>query len=510
MFGSATGADPVLNRSIEENGFVITSPAEAEDVSLIIIDRPSANAARICANLRGQDQFLAVPILVLLEPSDTGDLTIFSDFNADVLIKPVTDRALCNYLARIASSISDKHAWRGEPDRAEKEPYEEPLLESSPALDLPADDDQTASTGEIGQVIEDLIPASNNLLPHTVPPSSVPKGGVLCRSCRSWECRKEDVFCSRCGAALAILDLAREALSFEPLGNHSVGQLLTLVSSGQNPVRMAFTISGRDDLRNRFSLHAREAILESGGMADLLVVFDARGLDLSTTHRATLEIVTNEGSRSGRSVELIVEPLAIPAFTIRECYQYISGATNYWEVRLANDGGGTLGLAGVKLDGNDLSFGGPIQVKGGQEVSVQLLIPDLEYPVGETVSGTLIFELAHYPPVIRSILITAVRPPRLVAQPPELDFAVVSTRRSQRIPLTLINAGGEELIIESLITSHEWIECLIDVPISIKPGQSRVFDVQVVGSADLAGDHSCEITISSNCFQSSVQRIPLL
>ena len=328
------------------------------------------------------------------------------------------------------------------------------------------------------------------------------KGSVLCGRCRRWECRREDSFCAGCGEPLAVLSIASEVVSFEPLGSQRVGSLVEMKNSGLNPVRMLFKVDGQ--IADRFTTHTKEAILEVGKTGHLLVTLDARNMNLATSYDAVLEIICNEKGRSTRQVKLEVERLAIARVTPRESYTAVLGLESTWEFELSNIGGGTLGLARVSLNDKEVDFDGPVRVKGGQSLAVKVRVPDLDLSVG-THLGRIVWEFEQSDPVNLDAAIHAIRPARLVAQPQALDFGVLSARRAIRRPLTLVNAGGEELVVKSLTPSSEWIECLVETPINIPQGSSRVFDVKVSGVPELAGERRAEIAIQSNSYQAPKQ-----
>ncbi|HMF55957.1 MAG TPA: Hsp70 family protein, partial [Pyrinomonadaceae bacterium] len=122
----------------------------------------------------------------------------------------------------------------------------------------------------------------------------------------------------------------------------------------------------------------------------------------------------------------------------------------------------------------------------------------------------MICEFEHHSPITVDLQIEVVRPARLAVQPPELDFGVISTMRQQKLLMTLVNGGGEELIVESLAPSVEWAHCLAQTPLRIGQGGTFLLDVQVQGSLELAGEHTGEIEIRSNSYQTPIQTIPFI
>jgi len=302
IFSETTGTDPVIGDALTRSGLTALWPWELGDgsaeVSLVVIDKPSQNASRISANLRLQERFSSVPILVLLDPLDaqySSDLlTQFSTLRADVITKPVKLIALQRY---IGSKIQPSQ----EPvlPRVPSVPEQASDLVRMAASDAPQEQEPApgraeASASPLTRMLEDIIPASPRLLTPAVAPMPVSKGGVLCSHCHRWECKKEDVFCSRCGEALVVLDIPKHPSSFQPLGDHRVGQLIEFGNIGFNPVRLSFKVLADRELENRFSLHAQTAVLDGGSAEHLQIIFDARGIDLNTSHRADLEVTTNE------------------------------------------------------------------------------------------------------------------------------------------------------------------------------------------------------------------------
>src|SRR5213080_4153028 len=58
-------------------------------VAIIIVERPALNAVAICGNLRRQDDFKDVPMLVLLESADPDQVAQLTTLGADLFFKPV-------------------------------------------------------------------------------------------------------------------------------------------------------------------------------------------------------------------------------------------------------------------------------------------------------------------------------------------------------------------------------------------------------------------------------------
>ncbi len=511
IFVGQTGADIALINALEELRISPMWPWEqadhASEVGVIIIDRPALNALKICSNLRTQPQFADPPMLVLLDVADTHSLAQFSVFNADVLTKPLRYQAVVRYL----SSKMPQSETAGLQTRSLT-----PGQSQAPASTVSPFEKETELFGGQGgaaslrtrtgatQHLDDVIPTTELLFPMEVTAQALSKGSVRCGKCNRWECRREDSFCAGCGEPLAVLTIASDVVTFEPLGAHRVGGLVEMRNSGLNPVRMAFKVDG--PIANRFTTHATEAILEVGKTGHLLVTLDARNMNLATSYDAVLEIVCNEKGRSTRQVKLAVERLPIARITSRAIYTALLGARNEWGFELSNIGGGTLSLAGVILNDINLDFAGPVHVQGGQSHAVTVITPELDLSVG-THKGKLTWEFEQAEPVSLDITIQAIRPPRLVAQPQALDFKVLLTKRTLRLPLTLVNAGGEDLIVERLVPSANWIECLVETPIEIPPGTSHVFDVKIIGSSDLAGERAAEIAVQSNSYQAASQTV---
>jgi molecular chaperone DnaK (HSP70) len=306
-----------------------------------------------------------------------------------------------------------------------------------------------------------------------------------------------------------ILETPAQSVSFEPLGDHRVGQLIEFRNIGLNPVRMSITVLADRDLEKRFSTHAQNAVLDGGNAEHLQVMFDARGLDLNTSHRADLEIATNEKGLMKRRMELIVERLPVPRIVAQESYVFVIGVENQWDFRIANDGGGTLKLSGLMLDDLPLKAQGNVVIKGGQLLSVKEAVPELELTVGRFMKK-LRFAFEHYEPVMIDIVVDAVRPARITTQPPELTFGVMSINRSKRLALTIVNSGGEELMVGSIDSPVEWVEPLAETPFCIAPSGSRVIDVEIRGSRELAGDHMGQIIVQSNAYNNAAHKVPFL
>jgi len=509
-------------------------------VSVIILDRRAENALLICDNLRKQPNFSQVPILVLLEAADESQVSGFSKLNADLFFKPVGSIALSRYLrTRVLNVVIESpvikchHCGASVPSEkafcplcgAVMEAEESPSA-ASDALNVTQASFEEGSAQSGGDkpgekteiLISDLIPASNRLLSTANALTTVAKGGVPCAHCSQWRARREDAFCSKCGEPLTILNVPSEIV-FEPFGAHRVGALVELKNAGQNPLRMSFRIPADGMLERRFALHTDEAVLDGGHAEQLRIVFDAHDLDLSTRYQTLLEITSNERGYAKRQVQLVIERLPIPRIVAEQSYNFVLGVENQWEFRLANDGGGTLVLSKVYITQTESSGGRdfaseielpePVRVKGGDSENVLVSLPAMDLPPGKY-SQTMTCEFEHLPAAAINLTVDVVRPARLAVQPPDLDFGVVSTRRSRRLSLTLVNSGGEELLVESITSSVKWMQSLIQTPLQIGPGGTQVFDIQVQGSLDIDGTHSGEITIESNSYRSPVQNVPFL
>lgn len=493
--------------------------------SIIIVERPASNAIAICTNLRKQDEFKNVPLLVLLEAADAEQLAQLTALGTDLFFKPVVPKALTNYLRNRVSSIggpshptdsvpeSNKQAPRKRRDPPSSKPDESDRgeAESTELLDL------GVPVPPAPPPIDDIIPTSNRLLTRASAATVIAKGGVRCGRCSRWNVRREDAFCSKCGRALSILGTP-EKIVFEPTGSHRVGQLVELRNDGQNPLRMTFGVRADNELARRFALHTEVTGLEGGQAEHLLMTFDARGLDLTTRYQAVLEITSNAGGYSKRPVSVIVERLPIARFITEECFTYVLGVENSWEFRLANDGGGRLTLASVRLteaesDSSsvvmDLELIDRVVVKGEQSGIVRVRVPQLELSPGRS-KKRIVCEFEHHKTAKVDVAIEVIRPARLAIQPPELDFAVVSTHRSGKLSLQFVNGGGEELVIETVTSSVAWLSCAVATPLRIQPGNASIMDVVVQGAPELAGDKIGEIAIHGNSYEAADQTIPFM
>lgn len=515
-----TGIDP-LTGALQEAGLVPLLPqylaSNTGVISIIILDRPTANAVSISANLRKQDNFKKTPILVLLEAADQAQIAQLNSQGADLFFKPVVLKALSRYLqTKVSQPTSQSSALA-----AGFEPSSQVREANSKTEVLPLDALNSAPiiNQKTAELVEDVIPTSNRLLPIVISPMIVAKGGVPCAYCARWRVRHEDAFCARCGAALAGLEIPSEVV-FEPFGEHRIGQLIELKNIGQNPLRMSFNLLTSSELGKRLTLHTEAASLEGGAAEQLLAVFDARNLDLTMRYQAVLEITSNVAGLSKQQVSLIIERLPIPRIIADERYAYVLGVENRWDFRLANDGGGTLSLSRVHLEYTEallssneaeLELLSPVtaKAKGGQSSTVSLQVPNLDLTPGQC-QKRLTFEFDHCRPHTIELEIEVVRPARLTLQPPELDFGVISAKRSRRLSLTLVNVGGEELLVDSIVPSVDWLVSLGQTPFSIQPGISHVIDIQAHGTVEALGTHDEKIRIFSNSYQGTEQIVPFL
>lgn len=498
----------------EEVKLRVLLPHELENnsdpVSIIIIERPAQNAIAISANLKRQDVFRDVPLLVLVENADADQRAQLTNLGADLFFKPVASKALSRYLTTKLGSISPPAKEQKKPARKGQTTKE--VTESEPK---PED----APTKPEVPALPNVIPNSNRLLSVNPEQIKIAKGGVRCGECGRWRVRREDAFCSKCGKPLVILETDNQVV-FEPYGEHSVGQLIELRNPGQNPLKMMFGIESDSDLARRFSLHTEASDLEAGYAEHLLAIFDARSLDLTTRYQAVLEITSNASGKSKRRIPLVVDRLPIPRIVCSETYTYVLGGENEWTFRLINEGGGTLVLSDIHLKetqgdasepGVKLELLEPVTLKGTQASTVRVRIPPLDLSPAKY-KKKVVCQFGNHKPVEADLLIEVIRPARLAVQPPEMDFGVVSTHRLRKLSLQLVNSGGEELVVQSLSPSPsaDWLACLAQTPLRIPPGNAHIVDVQARGDIDRVGEYGGEITIKSNSYEGEEQIIPAL
>ena len=233
IFANTTGENSLLNAALRDARIAVVSPGDfstqSGDVSLVIVDRSPVQAVKICTNLRKEARFNNLPILVLLEGAEKEELSRLSTLSADILIKPVAARALQRYLNRDVIQAG----------KSDPPPVAAPRAAAvgSLAKEEAAADQQTSaprSTAEIPRLsntpepvpIEDIVPSSHRLL-RPVDGGFAFSGADLCSTCRRWDCRRDDRFCSRCGAPSIgdesprghISGVAHVSRSYEPLAN---------------------------------------------------------------------------------------------------------------------------------------------------------------------------------------------------------------------------------------------------------------------------------------------------
>lgn len=495
IFTSHTVAPSALIEVLRQFDISPVWPSEIEEVeiALAIVDRPSENALKICANLRNQDRFRKVPLLVLLDPVEGTRGLGFATLGVDIMFKPAQPLALQHYLSRVLPVPEPRIQPPPPPKRQEPESRRVEKQTPQPPP-IPALPDITATPAHPLAAISEG--------------GWTQEGGVVCLNCNAWDCRREDAHCSRCGVALVALEILTRRLIFEPLGGHRVERLIEMKNDGINAATMQFAIRAAGNLDSRFSLALRKACLEARSIGEMVVAFDARGLDLRSEYRADLEILSNDARHPLQRIEMVVERLAVPKVEAKEKYLYIIGSENQWEFRIVNEGGGTLKLARVSLDQIELNHPG-WAVRGGQRLDVTLSIPDLDLDAGAH-RRKLRWEFEHYGAITSDLEIEAVRLARVIAQPAELDFKVISTRRAQRVALELYNAGGEELIISSISSSVEWARCLAQTPLRIPPGSASIVEVEACGGDQWEGDQAGQLVIHSNSYPNRAQTIPAL
>lgn len=545
--GDMTGGDPVLKNILEHLKIKPVFPQDlaGHSISVVVIERPGQQAIKIIQNLRKQNGFARVPILVILEPSDRALASEFSVLQTDVLFKPVAFPALRRYLetkltarpverpappptAKPANNYVTNPKPAGTTDErtvvvkteAKKEPPKpappapkpppppvakkpEPKHEPKPAPKPP----EPAKPAV--RVLEDVIPVSARMMPSEVKPLSTIKGGVPCPSCKRLKARKEDPVCSRCGFDLVSLDAPAEAVVFEPAGEHKTGLLVEFRNAGINPLVLAFRVVAPEQLARHFSHHTDRAVLAGNTAEQLRVVLDASGLDLTTRHQAQLEVTTNENGLSKRYIPLVVERLPKPrVYAVGSAYGYALGGENFWEFGMANDGGGTLRLKSIRVEASkELPEGARLEpletiaVRGTQTTQVRVRVPELKLGVGRQVLE-VVWEFHNYTPVTLRVPVEFMRPPRLVVQQTELDFGVVSTTRSKRLFITLTNTGGEDLQVEAITPHAGWVKVIpkTPLPLTLHEMQSDTVEIEVRGTEAPEGQQRGELVITSNAF----------
>jgi molecular chaperone DnaK len=502
---------------LKEAGIVPLLPHELANssgrVSIVIVERAAANVVSICTNLRRQDDFKDVPLLVLLESAAPDQIAQLTSLGADLFFKPVVPKALSRYLTNKLPPVVVEPVDPIAPARsASKKNDAQPQAKKS-AKSAEGTGDGKTHTEPAQPVLDDVIPSSNRLLPIGAATVLIAKGGLLCSQCSRWKVRREDAFCSRCGKALGILQIP-EKVVFEPRGRHKVGQLIELKNAGQNPLRLSLRVAGENELARRFTLHTEATSLAGGHAEHLLATFDAEDLDLTTRYQAVLEITSNAEGYSKRIVSLVVDRLPIPRLVAEETYLYVLGVENQWDFRLANDGGGTLTLASARLSGPagspgamiDLELLDRVVVKEGESTVARARMPPLDVSPGRSIKK-LMLEFAHQYRLEANVVFDVIRPARLAIQHPELDFGVLSTHRSGKLWFRLGNGGGEALLVESVTPSVDWLECHVETPLTIEPENGFVVDVQVWGAPERVGDHAGEIAIRSNSYEDNDQTI---
>ena len=481
----------------------------ADRISIIIVERPAANALAICSNLRKQETFKNVVLLVLLDSAEPDHIAKLSELRADLFFKPVNARALNRYLQ---TNVPDDEELQAEtksdgPSAGDEMP---------PTLRNDVEPPETEILPPPSPRLEDVIPTSNRMFPAIALSHQIAKGGVRCGRCGRWTARREDAFCSKCGHILANL-VGPEKVIFEPYGFQRVGQLIELKNIGQNSLTLHFAIVADAELARRFDLHTAKASLEGGQAQHLRVIFDAYELDLTSGYQAALEIVSNSQGYSKQTVALVVERLPIPRFIADESTNYVLGVENVWEFRLANDGGGSLTLLSLRLTGLESSTStelvelellGQVHVMGGESVIVPVRVPTLDLTPGTRVKK-IHCEFEQTDSLETDLIIEVIRPARLAVQPTELDFGVVSVHRSGKLSLDFVNGGGEELVIDEVTSSLDFLEVAVRTPLTIFPGNTRAVDVQVRGDTDLEGVVTGDIVIRSNSYRTRDFVVPV-
>jgi molecular chaperone DnaK len=485
-------------------------------VSIVIVERAAPNVISICSNLRRQDDFKDVPILVLLESAGPDQIAQLTSLDADLFFKPVVAKALSRYLTTKLPPVLVEPEDPIAPIRSRRSKKDAQAQQRKVSKLDQADGGSKTRSEPAQPVLDDVIPSSNRLLPVGAAAVLIPKGGLLCSQCSRWRVRREDAFCSRCGKALAILEMPDKVV-FEPRGRHKVGQLIELKNAGQNPLRLSLGVVGENELAKRFTLHTEVTGLAGDHAEHLLATFDAEGLDLTTRYQAVLQITSNAEGYSKRTISLVVERLPIPRLVAEESYLYVLAVENQWDFRLANDGGGTLTLSTARLTGSestpgsmvDLELLNRVVLKEGESMVVRARMPPLDVSPGKSIKK-LTLEFAHGNRLEANVTFDVIRPARLAVQPPELDFGVVSTHRSGKLSLTLYNGGGEDLVVDSVKPAVDWLECSVNTPLRLSPNATHPVDVLVHGAPERTGDGVGEISIDSNSYEGAEQTIPVI
>ncbi len=561
VFASESGGTNTLLKDIlRELGITPLLPHQISSspngISAIIIERPVDAAVTICSNLRKMKELAQVPILVIPDSDVAVEPARFAPFRADVLPVPKSPSALQHYLSEKvlagatapAGSAGQQAQVRtvepqpvgaaappgaangeGASRKAEPRPVEQPWQRSEPAAKETAAKEKAAGKAAAKEAskevrppndFEDGIPALARPLPRSAGSPAISKGGVRCGHCRRWLARREDAFCSRCGAALINIEVSPPSVvTFEPLGNHQVGRLVELKNVGDNPLQVAFELRATGALDNRLSLSADRGALEAGGVGELLITLDARGLDLATSNEATLEISSNERGYTRRELKLLVERLARPKVTPKGRHIYALGEEieNQWEFEIANEGGRTLKLQGVAMDLSGdrgaevpLDLLAPVAVRGGESATARVRLPKVDL-MQSVYRRKLTWSFENYGALAMEHDFQAMRPPKLVARPEAMNLDIVSTLGSHHIELELRNTGGERLKVEAIDLKVGWLKFQnqVSFPFEIPSGATRVLDLSATGSEEMAGPQRAELTIRSDSFQNPVHVIPV-
>lgn len=533
------GGSPLLQGILRDLKITSLQPdgisSDPSSIGVIIIERPADNAAKILNNLRSYQEFADLPSLVILEPAELLQAQLLKKYNADVLFKPLVREKIKQYLENLngrapasgANPVLNKTTKASKPTiqpsapTAAKGGFSSTEDKKTVVLDRKAAEEKTVlptRPTKAPKPLLDIIPESPRLLSSVPLTSEASKGSILCAQCHSWKVRKEDAFCSRCGATLITLEVQVEEVIFEPLGEHRVGALIDLRNAGQNPLQIIFSVVAGPPLEGRFTLHVEQAVLEGKDVKHQRVILNTKGLDLTTSHEAILELLTNEKGLLRRKLKLVVERLPSPRVAVDspDPYIFAMGGENDWNFRLANDGGGTIKLKSVRLDvskdllsGVALELPEPVVVRSAQVTGVRLRLPALDLTVGSHTLTTH-WEIDGFSPIVLDVRVIAKRPPRLTVRPLTLDFGVVSTKRTKTLDVALSNDGGEDLIIESIKPSDFWLEfkTKTPLPMHIKSGGREVLELKAHGPAVIEdGEKPGEVVIRSDSFQNPAQVI---
>lgn len=341
------------------------------------------------------------------------------------------------------------------------------------------------------------------------------KGGVPCPACRNWRCRQDDAFCARCRKQLVMLQIEEQEIRFEQDGQSKLHKQINVKNAGINPLIMTYDIQAKPYLKNCFRLSTERTVINGGCERKISITFNTHNVENSKEHSATLVISSNEGGSKTHEIYIIIERSPILRIDLPNPLNLVRLDRNELGsrlktdsvIRLFNDGGGTLSLKTVTINGTLMTFPGAVSIKSTDSVTLPLeMLASDSWKDDQAVKIKFSFsEISSLEYDTRAVIID---PPLLAIEQKHIDFNVISAKRSKLVSITIRNTGGNELIISQMSFTETWAETSANFPLHVSSGTSMPVDIAVHGPKAVPGRLSFYLNIQSNAYNADNQQIP--